>query len=125
MVVYATAIIPLIYKLIESLAGESITAKNAEYADDLLAVGSLTALYIWRNHICEIRPKLGYFFQPDKCWIKLKKENIEKARHIVRSTGVNITRGEDDISEQSSIQINIKMSSSLKKSTHSSLNYDL
>ena len=62
MVVYATAIIPLIYKLIESLAGESITAKNAEYADDLLAIGSLTALYIWRNHICEIRPKLGYFF---------------------------------------------------------------
>ena len=83
MAVYATAIIPLIYKLIEALAGENISAKNAAYADDLTAAGSLTALYIWWNHLCEIGPKFGYYPRPDKCWIIVKKENLEKARHFL------------------------------------------
>ena len=91
MAIYAIALIPLIYKLIAALKDENTSIKNAAYADDLSAAGSITALFKWWNHLCIIGPKFGYYPRPDKCWLIVKEKEVEKAREIFKPTKVNIT----------------------------------
>ena len=61
MSIYALAIIPLLLMIIEMLAEECKSVKNAGFADDISAAGKLKSLRAWWDLLCEIGPKLGYF----------------------------------------------------------------
>ena len=92
MAVYAIAIIPLIWMILEITEGYSKgTSKAAPYTDDLTAAGCILELKCWWDQLCELDPKFGYFPQASKSWPIIKPEVEGKAKTIFHVSGVQIT----------------------------------
>ena len=66
MAMYALATIPLIKKL----KGNS---KQIWYADDAAAIGRITDLREWWDHLTTEGPGFGYFPNPSKTWLVTKE----------------------------------------------------
>ena len=79
MVIYATAIIPLILMLVEIRMQDNRHTKTAAYADDLTAAGPIDQIRIWWNTLCSFGPKFGYFPEGIKSWIIVRENAKERA----------------------------------------------
>ena len=78
MNMYACSIRPLIDTLGDPAlySSNGVTkAKQAWYADDSSATGSLNSITLWWNELCRIGPGLGYYPKPEKCHIVVKDLN--------------------------------------------------
>ena len=85
MAMYAVAITPLIHQL----EGDGI--KQAWYADDATAGGSLKRLKEWWDHIVKLGPDYGYFPNATKTWLIVKEDHMEEAKNQFKDSGVSIT----------------------------------
>ena len=86
MPMYAMATIPLINQL-----GEIADVKQAWYADDATAAGSLQSTRRWWNHLVSVGPAFGYYANASKTWLITKEEHLDRAKTIFQGTQVNIT----------------------------------
>ena len=85
MAMYAIGTLPLI----QSLSNEGI--KQAWYANDSAACGSLVHLRSWWDHLAEVGPSYGYHPNASKTWLIVKEDKLEAATTAFEGTGVNIT----------------------------------
>ena len=85
MAMYAVALTPLIHQL------EDDGIKQAWYADDATAGGSLNCLKGWWDHIVELGPDYGYFPNAVKTWLIVKEDYLEEAKDKFKDSGVSIT----------------------------------
>ena len=84
MPMYALATIPLIKKL----KGNS---KQIWYADDAAAIGRITDLREWWDHLTTEGPGFGYFPNPSKTWLVTKEGCYAAGISTFTDTGVNVT----------------------------------
>ena len=84
MPMYALATIPLIKKL----KGNS---KQIWYADDAAAIGRITDLREWWDHLTTEGPGFGYFPNPSKTWLVTKEGCYAAGISTFTGTGVNVT----------------------------------
>lgn len=84
MSIYAIAILPLIFEL------ENLT-KQLWFAADAAAVGRLQGMKHWWDRLIERGPKYGYFMNPSKTWLVVKKSHLESAKAIFSDSRVQIT----------------------------------
>ena len=82
---HAVAINPL------SRCLEDDETKQAWFADDATAGGSLTGLKRWWDRIAERGPAYGYHPNPTKTSLVVKEENVETAKEVFQGTGISIT----------------------------------
>ena len=82
---YAVAIIPLIHQL------EDDGIKQAWYADDATAGGSLNCLKGWWDHMVEPGPDYGYFPNAVKTWLIVKEDYLKEPKDKFKDSGVSIT----------------------------------
>lgn len=87
MAVYAIAIIPMIFMIME-VVNET---KTVAYADDVTAAGELFSLRRWWNQLCLLGPKFGYFPEATKSWLIVKNDVFKKANMVFSDSSVNIT----------------------------------
>ena len=95
MVVYATAIIPLLLMVMAILKEKKClerTAKTAAFADDFSAAGTVKNLLEWWEELSKLGPKFGYFPEPSKCWLIVKPDYYDSANSVFKDTGVKITK---------------------------------
>ena len=85
MAMYAIAITPLIHQL------EDEGIKQAWYADDATAGGSLKHLKDWWDRIVEFGPGYGYYPNATKTWLIVKEDHLEEAKAQFNNSGVSIT----------------------------------
>ena len=85
MAMYAIALTPLIHQL------EKEGIKQAWYADDATAGGSLKPLKEWWDQIVDLGPAYGYYPNAAKTWLIVKEDHQEEARILFNNTGVSIT----------------------------------
>jgi hypothetical protein len=85
MAMYAIAITPLIRSL------EDEETKQVWFADDATAGGGLTGLRRWWDRIIERGPAYGYYPNPSKTCLVVKKESAEMAKEVFKGTGISIT----------------------------------
>ena len=74
MAMHAIAITPLEYDSI----------KQAWYADDATAGGSLKALREWWDHTFELGPAFGYYPNAVKTWLIVKEHHLDDAKDQFR-----------------------------------------
>ena len=86
MPMYALATVPLIKNL---QSYEDV--KQIWYADDASAVGTITRLHKWWNHLTKIGPRFGYFANPTKSWLVTKEKHLTSATATFANTGVKVT----------------------------------
>ena len=95
MNMYACSIRPLIDTLGDPAlySSNGVTkAKQAWYADDSSATGSLNSITLWWNELCRIGPGLGYYPKPEKCHIVVKDLNtFNRATELFSRTDIKIT----------------------------------
>ena len=82
MAIYAIGITPLLDALEVFIASEH--TKTVAFADDVTAAGDLQSIRKWWNKLSQIAPKYGYFPQPAKSWLIVKKNKIEEAKIKIR-----------------------------------------
>ena len=85
MAMYAIAITPLIDHL------QDQNTKQVWFADDATAVGDLSSLKSWWNHLDKIGPEYGYLPNATKSWLIVKQDQLEQAKSLFKDTGVSIT----------------------------------
>ena len=85
MAMYAIAITPLIHQL------EDDGIKQAWYADDATAGGSLKHLKEWWDRIVKLGPDYGYYPNATKTWLIVKEDHLEEAKNQFKDSGVSIT----------------------------------
>jgi len=86
MSLYAISLQPLITRLQVKSA-----ASQCWYADDATGCGSLGNVKTWWDELMVSGPPLGYFPNPQKCWLIVKPEKERPAKEIFRETTINIT----------------------------------
>ena len=86
MAMYAIAITPLIDHL------QDQNTKQVWFADDATAVGDLSSLKSWWNHLDKIGPEYGYLPNATKSWLIVKQDQLEQAKSLFKDTGVSITK---------------------------------
>ena len=84
MPMYAIAILPLIGQLHPQV-------KQAWYADDATAAGTLGSLRTWWEDLVSKGPAYGYFVNTAKTWLVTKEIHKSSATLTFQNTGVNIT----------------------------------
>ena len=84
MPMYAVAILPLIKQL-------TTDVKQAWYADDATAIGTLESLRRWWDELVSLGRAFGYFVNPAKTWLVTRDTHQSPATSIFQNTGVNIT----------------------------------
>ena len=84
MPMYALATIPLIKKL-------KGNCKQIWYADDAAAIGKITDLRVWWDHLTTEGPCFGYFPNPSKTWLVTKEGCHAAGVSTFADTGVNVT----------------------------------
>ena len=84
MPMYALATIPLIKKL----KGNS---KQIWYADDAVAIGRITDLREWWDHLTTEGPGFSYFPNPSKTWLVTKEGCYAAGISTFTDPGVNVT----------------------------------
>jgi hypothetical protein len=90
MPLYALSIVPFIRRL-------HGPCKQAWYADDAQAAGSLTDLKTWWSDIVSDGPSYGYFANPEKTKLVVKEHLFEEAKRIFQGTGICVTIGCRDL----------------------------
>ena len=88
MAVYATGITPLLEDLLSVI---SVHDRMAAFADDITAAGKCVSLRTWWDHITSIGPYFGYFPQPAKSWLIVKREHLSRAEECFVGTNIQIT----------------------------------
>ena len=91
MVIYTTAVIPLILMLVEIRMQDNNHTKTAAYADDLTVAGPIDQIRIWWNTLCRLGPKFGYFPEGSKSWIIGRENAKERAQTIFDNMKIKIT----------------------------------
>ena len=86
MSLYAISLQPLITRLQVKSA-----ASQCWYADDASGCGSLGDVKTWWDELMVSGPPLGYFPNPQKCWLIVKPEKERPAKEIFSETTINIT----------------------------------
>ena len=81
---YTLGVIPLINRLPKK-------AKQIWYADDAIAVGSVTALREWWDALNSSAPSFGYYPNSSKTWLVTKAEYYNTAIRVFEGTNVEIT----------------------------------
>ena len=66
-------------------------ASQCWYADDAAGCGSLGDVKTWWDELMVSGPPLGYFPNPQKCWLIVKPEKERPAKEIFSETTINIT----------------------------------
>ena len=61
------------------------------FADDIMGIGDLKRLKEWWLKVNDIGPKFGYYPEPTKSWLIVKKEQLHLAEDLFNDTGINIT----------------------------------
>ena len=79
MVIYATAIIPLILMLVKIRMQDDNHTKTAAYADDLAVAGPIDQIRTWWNTLCILGLQFGYFPKGSKSWIIVRENAEERA----------------------------------------------
>ena len=87
MAIYAVGIMPLIWRLQVDCDEQN----QIWFADDASATGSLNSLRSWWDKIIESGPSYGYYANPSKTVIIVKKEKLEEAQALFRNSGVKVT----------------------------------
>ena len=64
---------------------------QAWYADDSAAFGKITQLRDWWDKLTTDGPSFGYFANPSKTWLVIKKGYCKEASAIFAGSGGNIT----------------------------------
>ena len=67
------------------------TASQCKYADDATGCGSLEDVKTWWDELMVSGSPLGYFPNPQKCWLIVKLEKEQAAKEIFSETAINIT----------------------------------
>ena len=86
MSLYAISLQPLITRLQVRSA-----ASQCWYAGDAAGCGSLGDVKTWWDELMVSGPPLGYFPNPQKCWLIVKPEKERPAKEIFSETTINIT----------------------------------
>ena len=86
MSLYAISLQPLITRLQVKSA-----ASQCWYADDATGCGSLGDVKTWWDELMVGGPPLGYFPNPQKCWLIVKSERERLAKEIFGEININIT----------------------------------
>ncbi len=84
MTMYSLGTIPLI----RQLEGH---CKQIWYADDAAAIGTVEGLRKWWDMLVTEGPKYGYFPNPSKTWLILKKQVLEEANATFSNTRIRTT----------------------------------
>ena len=87
MSLYAISLQPLITRLQVRSA-----ASQCWYAGDAAGCGSLGDVKTWWDELMVSGPPLGYFPNPQKCWLIVKPEKERPAKEIFSETTINITK---------------------------------
>ena len=85
MAMYAIGIMPLINHL------QSSGPKQTWFADDATACGNINDLLQWYTNIKKHGTLFGYFVNPSKSWLIVKKEHLTIAKQAFEGSGINIT----------------------------------
>ena len=93
MPVYALAVIPLMLMILEITNTKTNSdAKMVAYANDFSGTGSTSNLKYWRETLCELGPKLGYFPEPMVGCVNCNCS--DKSVHVFEDANVQmITKG--------------------------------
>ena len=86
MSMYAISLQPLI-----SLLHNRSTAKQCWFADDATGAGALEEVKQWWDELRQAGSPLGYYPNPEKCWLVVKPEKEGCAKEMFAGTGINIT----------------------------------
>ena len=65
--------------------------RQAWFADDATAAGSLTGLCKWWSALVSLGPAFGYNVKPSKSWLIVKAEHLDLAKNLFDGCGVGIT----------------------------------
>ena len=68
-----------------------ILVKNVAYADDLSGAGNLEKVLEWWHQLSDLGPKYGYYPNPKKSWLIVKKGKEGKAKELFKDSGIQIT----------------------------------
>ena len=109
MAIYATAIIPVILMLVEiSLQGNYNTLTTA-CADELNIARPISQLKKWRNELCKLGPKFGYYSDGINSRLVTRKNTVERAECIFKHTKIKITsEGQRHLRQSWELQISGK-----------------
>lgn len=88
MAMYAIGITPLLELMLTVITGQD---QMVAFADDLTAVGKCESLILWWENLKKNGPLFGYFPQPQKSWLIVKEQYVEKANELFRNTNIQIT----------------------------------
>ena len=92
MSIYAIAIIPLVLMIIEIMSvSPDNTSKMVAYADDFTAGGTVKDLKYWREKLCELGPKFGYYPEASKTRLIVKNDFYDIVNTTFKSTKINVT----------------------------------
>ena len=85
MAMYAISVVPLIDAI------RDCEIRQAWFADDATAAGSLTGLCKWWSALLSLGPAFGYNVKPSKSWLIVKAEHLDLAKNLFDGCGVGIT----------------------------------
>ena len=73
---YALAIMPLLSMINSNCDGMRNIVNQVAFADDITGIGDLKRLKEWWLKVNDIGPKFGYYPEPTKSWLIVKKNNF-------------------------------------------------
>ena len=85
MAMYAISVIPLIDAI------RDCDVRQAWFADDATAAGSLSGLRKWWSDLVRLGPAYGYHVKPSKSWLIVKPDYFNLAKEVFADCGVGIT----------------------------------
>ena len=85
MAMYTISVVPLIDAI------RDCEIRQAWFADDATAAGSLTGLRKWWSALVSLGPAFGYNVKPSKSWLIVKAEHLDLAKNLFDGCGVGIT----------------------------------
>ena len=74
-----------------NISHDQTNIKSVAYADDLSGAGDLENIRKWWQKLSEIGPKYGYFPNPQKSCLIVKKDKEEQAKRVFKTAGIPIT----------------------------------
>ena len=86
MAIYSVGITPMLNTLLMAMKNEH--NKIVGFADDVTAAGSLRAFRKWWDNLIQIGPNYGYFPQPTKSWLIVKRDKLEEATRAFEGTNI-------------------------------------
>jgi hypothetical protein len=89
MLMYATAVLPLI----NTLKNDEKPVIQNWYADDASAVGKLEHVKEWLNRLSHLGPSYGYYPEPHKSYLVVAPQFLEEAKTLFEDLGVEVVTG--------------------------------